>query len=231
MINQTLLNILKSREDISDFVFHFTKKAEAKDTLSKILSDGAIIDVNGNGYICFSESPITMLPSMFEIFEQYRDPTYAPYGIGIKKELLYQLGGRPVIYDDKDGIEKLPAELKWRGVEYKPNEYDYSWLREWRVQASRVEINEDNAIVIAKEKEELFDLTYELDDIDLDGDVEEGKTEFVGFAEGRYRRRYKGISIEEINQTNGMSKQELADILANQSHADEEGRSLGMFVL
>ena len=104
-------------------------------------------------------------------------------------------------------------------------------MREWRVQASRVEINEDNAIVIAKEKEELFDLTYELDDIDLDGDVEEGKTEFVGFAEGRYRRRYKGISIEEINQTNGMSKQELADILANQSHADEEGRSLGMFVL
>lgn len=229
-MNNTLLNILKSREDISDYVFHFTKKANAKDILTQILADGAIKDNSGNGYICFSESPITMLPAMFKIFEQYHDPMYAPYGVGVKKELLYQLGGRPVIYDDLSGIQKLPDDMKWRGVVYKPNEYDYSWLREWRIKTSQVLINEDNAIVIAKDKEELFNLTYDLGDIDFDGDVEDNGSVFFGFAEGRFTRKYKGVSLDEINQANGMSKNELEETLSNQIPGEEEGRSLGNFI-
>lgn len=229
-MNNTLLNILKSREDISDYVFHFTKKANAKDILTQILADGAIKDISGNGYICFSESPITMLPAMFKIFEQYHDPMYAPYGVGVKKELLYQLGGRPVIYDDLSGIQKLPDDMKWRGVVYKPNEYDYSWLREWRIKTSQVLINEDNAIVIAKDEEELFNLTYDLGDIDFDGDVEDNGSVFLGFAEGRFTRKYKGVSLDEINQANGMSKSELEETLSNQIPGEEEGRSLGSFI-
>lgn len=229
-MNNTLLNILKSREDISDYVFHFTKKANAKDILTQILADGAIKDISGNGYICFSESPITMLPAMFKIFEQYHDPMYAPYGVGVKKELLYQLGGRPVIYDDLSGIQKLPDDMKWRGVVYKPNEYDYSWLREWRIKTSQVLINEDNAIVIAKDEEELFKLTYDLGDIDFDGDVEDNGSVFHGFAEGRFTRKYKGVSLDEINQANGMSKSELEETLSNQIPGEEEGRSLGTFI-
>lgn len=229
-MNNTLLNILKSREDISDYVFHFTKKAHAKDILTQILADGAIKDISGNGYICFSESPITMLPAMFKIFEQYHDPMYAPYGVGVKKELLYQLGGRPVIYDDLSGIQKLPDDMKWRGVVYKPNEYDYSWLREWRIKTSQVLINEDNAIVIAKDEEELFNLTYDLGDIDFDGDVEDNGSVFLGFAEGRFTRKYKGVSLDEINQANGMSKSELEETLSNQIPGEEEGRSLGTFI-
>lgn len=229
-MNNTLLNILKSREDISDYVFHFTKKANAKDILTQILADGAIKDISGNGYICFSESPITMLPAMFKIFEQYHDPMYAPYGVGVKKELLYQLGGRPVIYDDLSGIQKLPDDMKWRGVVYKPNEYDYSWLREWRIKTSQVLINEDNAIVIAKDEEELFNLTYDLGDIDFDGDVEDNGSVFLGFAEGRFTRKYKGVSLDEINQANGMSKSELEETLSNQIPGEEEGRSLGNFI-
>lgn len=229
-MNNTLLNILKSREDISDYVFHFTKKANAKDILTQILADGAIKDISGNGYICFSESPITMLPAMFKIFEQYHDPMYAPYGVGVKKELLYQLGGRPVIYDDLSGIQKLPDDMKWRGVVYKPNEYDYSWLREWRIKTSQVLINEDNAIVIAKDEEELFNLTYDLGDIDFDGDVEDNGSVFLGFAEGRFTRKYKGVSLDEINQANGMSKSELEETLSNQIPGEEEGRSLGTFI-
>ncbi len=229
-MNNTLLNILKSREDISDYVFHFTKKADAKDILTQILADGAIKDISGNGYICFSESPITMLPAMFKIFEQYHDPMYAPYGVGVKKELLYQLGGRPVIYDDLSGIQKLPDDMKWRGVVYKPNEYDYSWLREWRIKTSQVLINEDNAIVIAKDEEELFNLTYDLGDIDFDGDVEDNGSVFLGFAEGKFTRKYKGVSLDEINQANGMSKSELEETLSNQIPGEEEGRSLGNFI-
>ena len=37
-MNKTLQDILQSREDISDYVFHFCKKHNAKETLEKILS-------------------------------------------------------------------------------------------------------------------------------------------------------------------------------------------------
>ena len=45
-MNKTLLEILQSREDISDYVFHFTKHANAYETLQTILDGKAIKDVN-----------------------------------------------------------------------------------------------------------------------------------------------------------------------------------------
>ena len=56
MENQTLLNILASREDISDYLFHFTKGKNAFETLTAILNDGILKDVNNQGYLCFSEN-------------------------------------------------------------------------------------------------------------------------------------------------------------------------------
>jgi len=229
-MNPTLIKILKSREDISDYLFHFTKGSKGKDTLSKILLDGSLKDIHENGYICFTDSPITMLPSMFEIFDHYDEPMYAPYGIGFRKELLYDFGCRPVIYDDKDGLSKLPMELRWRGVEYVPGKYDYSWLREWRIHKSEVPFSDNDIIVIGNESEEVFDLTYDLDDIDFDGDVEEGRTQFLGFAEGHFTRKYKGISLEDISTVNRMTKSELEEFLGEQNQGDQDGRSLGMFM-
>lgn len=50
--NKTLLKILSAREDISDYLFHFTKGSDAKNTLTSILGDSEIKDVK-RGYICF----------------------------------------------------------------------------------------------------------------------------------------------------------------------------------
>ncbi len=61
-MNKTLQEILKSREDLSDYVFHFCKRHNAKEILKTILSEQKLRDISNKGYICFSESPITMLP-------------------------------------------------------------------------------------------------------------------------------------------------------------------------
>lgn len=51
-------NIMNKREDMSDFLFHFIKGPNAFETLSQILRDGAIKDIQNKGYICFTETPL-----------------------------------------------------------------------------------------------------------------------------------------------------------------------------
>jgi len=135
-MNSTLLQILHSREDISDYLFHFTKGATAFDSLQQIITDSAIKDIKGNGYICFTESPLVLLKGMFDLFDRYNEPMYAPYGIAIKKEILFASGARHVIYGSSEERGVLPETLRWRFVEYSPNIKDFTWLREWRLNGS-----------------------------------------------------------------------------------------------
>ena len=111
-MNRTLIKILQSRDDISDYVFHFTKHHNAKETLKTILEQECIKDINKNGYICFSESPLSLLPSMFQLFKKHYNPMYAPYGIGIRKDIFWEMGGRPVIYgaDGENDLFRQNAE-------------------------------------------------------------------------------------------------------------------------
>lgn len=229
-MNKILLEIFESREDLSDYVFHFTKGSNAREILKKILCDGAVKDMSGNGYICFSESPLTMLPAMFDIFNHYKEPMYAPYGVGFRKDWIFDKGGRPVFYVTKSELRDLPESMRWRGIEYEPHNYDFSWLREWRINASEVKFTEEDAIIIAPTSEEANDFSFELDDITLDGDVEENNTEFVGFADGKFKRKYKSVSFEEITAVNKMDKKNLKLLLKQQSKDGEEHRNLGCFI-
>lgn len=216
-MNQTLIEIFKSREDISDYVFHFTKGRKAKEVLNEILRDATIKDINGNGYMCFTEAPVTMLPSMFKIFKKYIDPMYAPFGIGIKRNVFYHLGGRPVIYGTKDDKDILPTEMHWRFVPLYPDSYDFSWLREWRIPVPRIEITYDNCFVIVdtnKDLDEMKESFIELEDIDIDSQPEDGGvlSEYIG----HFTRMFKVVAIEEIEEINNMGKQQLEKILNEQ---------------
>ena len=44
MVNSTLKAILAAREDISDYLFHFTRGSKAFETLLRILADGELKD-------------------------------------------------------------------------------------------------------------------------------------------------------------------------------------------
>lgn len=232
MANQTLLKILSLREDISEYLFHFTKGSSSVDVLNCIIEQGAIIDVENKGVICFSEAPILMLDAMFGVFENYTEPFFARYGIAIKKSDLYNLGARPAIYGDKDEENLLHDDLKWRFVKYIPDVSDFTWLREWRIKASKISLdNKLDFFIITKTKAELNFFAFDAEsigEIEFDGDVEDGG-EFHGYAYVTNHRKLKGISFEDVRELNLLSKHEIDDLLKNQSSNDVETISLGGF--
>jgi len=211
---------------MSDYLFHFTKGSNAFETLSNIVECQKIIDVNDRGYICFSEAPITLLSDMFEIFDNYKEPMYAPYGIGIKKDWLFSQGARPVIYGSPNERNDFPPSVQWRFVEYDPNTYDFSWLREWRIQDKQVELSYENCFIVTPTSNECEELIYDGEvDITMDGDVEDG--EFHSYANGSFHRSYKGVSLEDIAKLKKLSKNELASLLNKQGLDDKRDRYLG----
>lgn len=225
-MNLTLIKIISSREDISDYLFHFTKGRNAFDTLVTIVFNAELLDINKSGVICFSESPLTLLKDMFEIFANYKNPMYAPYGVGYKKDILFDMGARLVIYGLPKEKEKLSDDIKWRFEEYIPKIKDFTWLREWRLPQDKLILDSKNCFIITKTKEELENILFnELGDIDIDGDVSDGQ--FWGEAIGKFQRTFKGISIEDIEELNKLSKHEVEQLLTQQNDEDTIGKSLG----
>ena len=224
-MNQTLLKILRSREDLSNYVLHFTKHRNAYETLKNILEDERIKDINNNGYICFSESPLPSLPSMFKLFKKYKDPMYAPYGIGIQKDVFWKMGGRPVIYGEQEEYNHLTPELKWRFQILQPNNYDFSWLREWRIPVAEIDLSKIDCFIVVdtlNDVESLHHLIFDLGDIEGDAQPEDGMchVKYLGY----FTRKYKIISMEEIESINNMSKNDLEKLL--QEQPDEDTRYL-----
>ena len=228
MINTTLLKIIASREDISEYLFHFTKGKNAFSQLLTILKEGDLRDIHKNGYLCFTEAPLTALYNMFQIFTRYENPMFAPYGIGIKKELLYKIGCRPVIYGTKEDFAFFPKHLNWRCIEYIPGVKDYTWLREWRLKKDIFKLPTNDLIIITKT------------DIEQTALMESTSTEFVfdvniedrephGNVSGEFKRMYIGISMEEIKNLCYLSKAEMTKILSEQYIGEIEDRFLGYF--
>jgi len=226
-MNSTLLRIGQAREDISEYLYHFTSKRNALDTLIKIIDDNALKDINSKGVICFTEAPLTLLVRMFDIFASYTDPMYAPYGIAIKKNLIFNMGGRPVIYGTVSEKTLLNQSIQWRFEEYHPTTRDFSWLREWRVKTDKIELNKDDCFIITKNKDELA-LEFDPDDIgeiEFDGCVADGK--FDGYAYTKVPRRFKGVSLEEIKEYNSLSKDQIEKILSAKNFTDTTDVYLG----
>ena len=196
-------DIIASREDISEYIFHFTKGHDAIYTLKTILSQQCLKKGEKNP-ICFTEAPLFFLPKMFELFikSSPNNPMYAPYGIGFKKDYIFERGGRPAIYGKKEEKDLLSDDLKWRFVEYNPNHKDYTWLREWRIDVPELNFNNDDCVIITMDEKKLFELTQD------EGESEEIIIDYV--KDGQYIienhqvqipiRHYKGVSFEDINE-------------------------------
>ncbi len=231
-MNKTLLAIVESREDLSDYLFHFTNGGKAKEILIKITKDKFLKDINNRGVICFTEAPLLSLTSMFKIFEKYRNPMYAPYGIAIKKDFIFGLGGRNVVYGLPNEKIYIDSCIKWRFEEYEPGKKDFTWLREWRVPVQSIHLTMDNCFVITKEKLDLQRLMFNQEnivDVEIDGCVSDGQ--FWGNATGVVERSFKGISMEDINELNALSKSDIEKIIKEQDGSDTEQIGLGGFLM
>lgn len=216
MVNQTLLKIRDLREDISEFLFHFTKGGDAFETLQKILDEGKLRSFNEDRYICFTEAPITMLCGFFKYVERtYSAPTIiAPYGVGIKKDVLFQKGARPVIYGTREEKKLLPEKLQWRHVNMNLPDYDFSWLREWRIKCNYIKFKPEHIIVITRTTDEQLLLhKVIIDNPDNYSKIDESMVDF--------QRIYRGVSLEELNNSVN-NKRDLAILLENQEEEIEE---------
>lgn len=198
------------REDISDYLFHFTKGEDALFILDKIINDGAIKDVNNNGYICFTETPIYMLENYFKfVARQYKVPKIlAPYGIGLKRDWLFNQGARPVIYGLPNEKMDLPENLRWRFVSVSPPNRDWLWLREWRINTVAVEFKPDDIIIVTNNEDEQALFWEVVVDNPFDEPLDDSKVDF--------KQQYRTIAIEQLPKFN--SKNKLEELLSRQTN-------------
>ena len=216
-MNNGIERILDLRSDMSDYVFHFTKgpHSEAKETLIKILNNDKIVANVNTGVICFTEAPIFSLVELFEYFRKFPKPMYSPYGIAVRKDEFYKLGGRPAIYGDFSEKKLLDSSITWRFVEYSPNKNDYSWLREWRINSPEINLSSVKKIIITKTFQEELDLAFSYGDLSIDGCVSDGQ--FFPEYSIEAERKDKTLSIEFINNQIIKNRKDVDNALLNQT--------------
>lgn len=143
-----------SRNDITDFLIHFTKGDSLEDAfrcLQKIVKERSLL---GSGRlikghypcVCFSEAPLASLTNGLVNPNYYSK--YSPFGIMVSKEWLFQLGGRPVIYQTDSEFITLPESQRWKHMRYEPPNIDFSWEREWRIQCDSLWFDQNVASIV-----------------------------------------------------------------------------------
>lgn len=89
------------KPDLTPYLFHFTGGPNPAENMKSILSQKKL--VSEKGYICFTDSPLTMLGEQLKYMDRFPRPMYSQYGIGIVRDVLIKdLGCRPVIYGGED---------------------------------------------------------------------------------------------------------------------------------
>ena len=180
------------------YLFHFTGGSDPAGNMKSILSHKKLI--SSKGYICFTDSPLTMLGELLKYMDKFPRPMYSQYGIGFVRDVLIRdLGCRPVIYGDENEKKLIDATLHWR---YEPLDivsHDYTWLREWRINGDVFDfsaISPSNVVVVAPNEEALLDLSADVD-FDVDFDYDSDSKESHPYLVHTLRRIWKGIPLSQ----------------------------------
>jgi len=154
-------SMINPRPDISPSIAHYTKGdtwAAAFENLLRIIRDGSITDnsfkIKGDyRCVCFSEAPLGVIGDGLANSAGYR--RYSPFGIMFEKRHIFELGGRPVIYQSDDEFNLLLDDQKWRHMRYEPNAplpVDFTWEREWRIRRDQLQFTAGEAIVVVPDR-------------------------------------------------------------------------------
>lgn len=208
-------DIIKTRTDLSPYLFHFTKK-DGPQTLKKILTDLKLTSPYGR--VCFTEMPLYGARNMFEYFKSKSKPMYLPYGIGFPRELLRsKYNALPVLTIQSNNEKKLiDNSLHWR-IELLNDTHDFSWLREWRIEGDFDFSNIINKMVVITDKEnELSDeiYGYEMEpDYTEHAESSDFRDSFPNPTKIIYRK-FNHMSLTEASSLNDDNK--IKDIVENQ---------------
>lgn len=174
-----LTKVEQLRPDLSNWLVHFAKgsEASAKASLGSILKNG--LQNRGKG-LCFTESPIREFSTLFEgIFLKHAAPMYAPFGIAVRKEWFFARGGRPVIYLPESERKHLGEPIQFLFEEYEPGVSDFTWLREWRSNASSLKFEREDVVAIVPSEHHAEGMLFEWDvDAEYEGPDEYSLTRY-----------------------------------------------------
>lgn len=140
------------RYDISTSLIHFTKDymgVTAYNRFKSIVSQRVIVGGTGNikglyTCICFSESPLQMIPNGLVNPTSYSK--YSKFGFMFDKASAFQAGARPVIYQSDSELELLDTSIRWRHMRLELGKgipTDFLWEREWRLRQDNLPIHPD----------------------------------------------------------------------------------------
>lgn len=144
------------RSDLSQNLFHWVKgdsEQEAYGILLEIIRTGQLLGGTGEirgGYecICFTEAPRELF---FKI-----NSRYTAFGVMLGKSAVFDLGGRPVIYQSEEEFNLLDESIKWKHVRYEPTAtpaIDFTWEREWRLPMKKLDLSlEETTVIVPNEK-------------------------------------------------------------------------------
>lgn len=138
-------------------------------TLQRIVNEKALRATSGNtranvDVVCFSELPLVMLLPK-RVFRSHRGRwDFEHFGIGVRKQRIKSLGGRPVIYGDESVWQNLPeGERPW----FQPQQsqtgdspIDWTVESEWRLTSTLYlgNLPEDDVFLFCKTEHEATEL-------------------------------------------------------------------------
>lgn len=211
--------IRSSRTDLSPYLFHFTKGKDPIAVLNTIIEEHKL--KSSRGYICFTETPLTSNIKMFELMANWRNPILSPYGIGFKRDFLFSMGARPVIYSPEEENRLIPDELQWRCLNFNPQSYDFSWLREWRIKGDEFDFRSigEDIIIITEQEDELYDLITGYDyEVEFSYEHELGIA--IPYVLEIPKRIYRSVSIAKINSKEYTSDLQIEEAVSCQTIND-----------
>lgn len=168
-MTQDWLRIKQAREDLTDYLIHWTRGSNVEgvnrspfEVLKSILECGYLkpsfaprtsVFASGSGRrtirgphpaVCFTEQPLGAFVESCDTLPS----RYKPYAVAVRKDRLFEYGGRPVIYGDEGILESLPDEQKFLWVRFQPmpissfGGYPIDWTheREWRSTVNDCEV-------------------------------------------------------------------------------------------
>lgn len=178
--------------------------------------------MSSKGYICFTDSPLTMLGEQLKYMDRFTRPMYSQYGIGIVRDVLIRdFGCRPAIYGDENERKLIDASLHWR---YEPLDvvtHDFTWLREWRINGGEFDfstIRTSDIVVVAPNEEALHEITTDVD-VDVDFDYDNSIKVSRPYPIYTIRRMWKGVPLPQAASFN--DDNEMQQALESQEIGEE----------
>jgi len=149
-----------NRDDLSSKLVHLTKGGwEEAAVIFQTIVDEKRLRAGIGGIkdnlrcVCFSEAPISKLSVILADRSQHGF-TYAPFGVMLDKDWLFEKGGRPVIYQADEEYEQLHFKQRYRHKTYEPAKgIDFTWEREWRLQIDELILDPLEATLVVPNRE------------------------------------------------------------------------------